>query len=87
MVFWDSRTQHCGTGPLKGRLNPKQRAVIYTCYTPTSEITETDRKKKIHAIETGRTTNHWPHKPKMFPKNPRTYGKALPIVKKLDSLN
>ena len=23
---------------------------------------------------------HWPHKPKLFPKNPRTYGGPLPNI-------
>ena len=27
-----------------------------------------------------RMTTHWPHKPKLFPKNPRTYGGPLPDV-------
>ena len=78
LVFWDSRTIHCGVEANKGRANPKLRAVIYTCYTPRKLIKESDLKKKIKAFEELRTTNHWPHKPKLFGKMPRTYGNTIP---------
>lgn len=36
--------------------------------------------KKINAWKDLRTTSHWPHKPKLFPLNPHTYGKPLPEI-------
>ena len=36
--------------------------------------------KKINAWKTLRTTSHWPHKPKLFPLYPYTYGKPLPKI-------
>ncbi len=80
MVFWDSRTIHCGSEPLKTRKNEKIRCVAYLCYTPRNKATPSYIHKRINAFETLRTTSHWPHKPKMFPKTPRTYGAALPNI-------
>lgn len=81
MVLWDSRTIHCGVEPIKGRKNgPNFRNVVYTCYTPRALATPAILKKRIKAHEDMRTTNHWPHKPKLFTKYPRTYGNALPNV-------
>jgi len=77
IVFWDSRTIHCGQQPVKGREMPNMRCVVYLCYTPRDCATQTHLKKKIKAYEELRTTSHWPHKPKLFAKNPRTYGKQL----------
>ncbi len=34
-----------------------------------------------------RTTSHYPCNPKLFPKNPRTYGKELPTIKIIDKPN
>ena len=31
-----------------------------------------------------RMTSHWPHNVKLFPKYPRTYGKEIPEIEKLD---
>jgi ectoine hydroxylase-related dioxygenase (phytanoyl-CoA dioxygenase family) len=80
MVFWDSRTIHCGTEARKNRPNKKFRSVVYLCYQPRSQITPALLRKKIKAFNELRTTNHWPSKPKLFAKNPRTYGKELPII-------
>ncbi len=77
MVFWDSRTIHCGVEASKNRKSKKPRAVIYLCYTPRRLATATRIKKRILAFENMRTTNHWPHKPKLFPLKPRTYGAEL----------
>tara|TARA_B100001063_G_C16770650_1_gene561381 strand:- start:3812 stop:4012 length:201 start_codon:yes stop_codon:yes gene_type:complete len=41
-------------------------------------------KKKKKAFNELRTTNHWPCKPKLFPKNPRTYGNPMPEVKAIN---
>jgi hypothetical protein len=80
MVFWDSRTIHCGVEAMKGREHINLRAVIYLCYMPKNLAMPSAIKKRIKAFEELRTTSHWPHKVKLFPKNPRTYGGVLPEV-------
>lgn len=80
LVLWDSRTIHCGKEPEQTRPEPNYRCVIYTCYTPRNRASFSSINKKIHAWNNLRTTSHWPHKPKMFPKFPHTYGKPLPNV-------
>lgn len=80
MVFWDSRTLHCGVEAMRGRETENYRCVAYLCYTPRKLATKANIKKKIKAYEECRTTNHWPHKPKLFPKVPRTYGAELKEV-------
>ena len=77
MVLWDSRTIHCGVGPLKDRGKENFRCVIYLCYTPKSKASKKVIDKRIKAFEDIRMTNHWPHKPKLFSKLPRTYGEEL----------
>lgn len=87
LVLWDSRTMHCGSESIKGRLNPKIRAVVYLCYHPRSYISNADLNKKLKAHQELRTTNHYPAKPKLFPKVPRTYGKVLPEITPADPPN
>jgi hypothetical protein len=84
IVFWDSRTIHCGAEAIKGRSNPNIRAVIYLCYTPSIMCNEKNRKKRIDAFESLRTCNHVPHKIKLFGKSPRTYGGPLPEITNID---
>jgi hypothetical protein len=56
---------------MKGREKEDMRVAAYVCYTPRKWATEKDLKRKMaHFIE-GRTTTHWPHAPKAFPKGPR----------------
>jgi hypothetical protein len=94
LVLWDSRTVHQGMEPMKDRTKPNIRCVPYICMTPASLATQTQLKKRIKYFEEQRTTNHWPHKIKVFPEFPRTYGNKLlqvdkdtleitPIMKKL----
>jgi len=80
LVLWDSRTIHCGIEPLKERSNPNFRAIIYLCYLPRSLATTKQLEKKRKAFESLRTTSHWPCNIKLNNKNPRTYGKILPIT-------
>ena len=80
MVFWDSRTIHCGTEPLRNRKNKNLRNVAYICMTPRNRATKSMINKKQKAFNDLRMTSHWPHKPKLFPKNPRTYGEPLPNI-------
>jgi hypothetical protein len=75
LVFWDSRTIHCGVEAMRGRILPTFRAVIYLCYIPKCLFSKADKNKRKKAFENLRTTNHWGTK--LFPKNPRTYGKEL----------
>jgi len=80
MVFWDSRTIHCGTEPMKKRENKNLRNVAYICMTPRDRASDAMLNKKRKAFKDLRMTSHWPHKPKLFPKNPRTYGNPLPNI-------
>ncbi len=80
MVFWDSRTIHCGSEAFKTRKEPNFRAIVYLCYLPRSTATEANIKKKIKAFEELRTTNHYPQKPKLFSKEARTYGGPVPDI-------
>ncbi len=80
IVLWDSRTIHMGKEPLKTRNNQNFRCVAYLCYTPREWATESDLKKKRLAFKNLRTTTHLPHKPKLFPLKPRTYGAPLPDI-------
>lgn len=84
MVFWDSRTIHCGVEPRKNRENTTFRCVVYLCYMPRILSNEKELKKKIKAFEEMRMTSHWPCKVKLFPKMPRTYGAE---VKEIVALN
>ena len=80
LVLWDSRTIHCGVESLKGREKKNFRSVIYICMTPRSKCSVKDLEKKKKAFEEMRMTTHWPHKPKLFPKSPRTYGNEIPPI-------
>ena len=61
------------------------RVVSYLCYTPRDFATENMLKKKINAFENMRTTSHCPHKPKLFPLKPRTYGQVLAPIADIQS--
>ena len=80
LVFWDSRTIHCGIEADARREKPNLRAVIYLCYMPRSLCNEANLKKKQKAFNENRTTNHYPCKISLFPKEPRTYGGVLPEI-------
>ena len=77
IVYWDSRTIHCGQEAMKTRAEPNTRNIVYVCYTPRKLATKATLTKKQKAFNEMRTTNHWPHKPKLFPVNPRTYGQEI----------
>ena len=84
LVCWDSRTIHCGIEASKTRATPNLRAVVYLCYMPRELCSKVNLKKKQKALEELRTTSHWPSNPKLFGKNPRTYGGAIPEITKID---
>ena len=87
-LFPSSRTVHCGqlaltTEDLPLDLQKEQRIhrnVVYVCMKPRKYATEANLRKKRKAFDQLRMTTHWPHKPKLFPVNPRTYGGPLPNV-------
>lgn len=80
VVLWDSRNVHQGMEPQKGRAQPNIRCTPYLCMTPAAFASQRQLKKRIDLFEKRRTSNHWPHKIKVFPETPRTYGKAIPRV-------
>jgi hypothetical protein len=82
LVFWDSRTVHCGVEATMGRTSPNFRAIIYLCYLPRHLYSAAEIRKRKKAFLELRTTNHWGKK--LFGKNPRTYGKELPLITKIN---
>jgi hypothetical protein len=77
LVFWDSRTIHCGVEASKTRQIPNFRAIIYLCYMPRELCSKANLKKKQKAFDELRTTTHYPCNIKLFSKKPRTYGKIV----------
>jgi ectoine hydroxylase-related dioxygenase (phytanoyl-CoA dioxygenase family) len=76
MVFWDSRTIHCGTNPSKLRESPNFRLVAYVCYKPRDNSNKQlpkQLKKKQTAFTSLRMTTHTPDNVKLFPVNPNCY--------------
>ncbi len=84
LVFWDSRTIHCGIEANKQRASANIRAVIYLCYMPRSISNEVNLKKKQKAFDELRATSHYPCIIKLFPKTPRTYGGTMPIISQIE---
>lgn len=84
LVFWDSRTIHCGIEASKTRAVPNLRAVIYLCYMPRSMCNAVNIKKKQKAFAELRSTTHYPCKIKLFPKTPRTYGGEIPEITQIN---
>jgi len=58
LVFWDSRTIHCGVEAKKNRPTQNLRAVIYLCYMPRKLCSNANLKKKQKAFQELRTTSH-----------------------------
>jgi hypothetical protein len=83
MVFWDSRTIHCGIPPAKGRAESNFRCVVYLCYTPRLLASEAELQKKRRAFEEMRMTSHWPHKIRLFGLTPRSNGAEIKQVSAL----
>lgn len=81
VVYWDSRTLHCGRESLKGRAKSNFRCVVYICMVPRKVVTKSKiMEKRIKAYKERRMTSHWPQQCKLFGKQPQTYGKPLPTV-------
>jgi len=84
-VFWDSRTLHYGNPVQKNASdNYNYRCVVYICMTPRSLATGKDLEKRKKIFEDLRMTSHWPHKPRLFPKVPQTYGKKILDIADID---
>lgn len=67
LVLWDSRTAHGVRPALPDRAHPgRWRLVVYTCNGPRALASEAVLAKKRAAVETGRTTNHWPFQRNVF---------------------
>ena len=79
LILWDSRTIHHNQPPAKG--NPKQRACVYVCMTPRAKATPKNIEKRQSAFTNLRMTTHWPHTVRLFPENPRHYGKLEALSK------
>ena len=86
LVLWDSRVLHYGSKALRERENPNFRAVVYLCYTPRSLCTKANLSRKIKIFENRgnkgylRTSNHWPHRPTMFPELPYIRNGVVPDI-------
>ncbi len=80
LVLWDSRTIHSGRESLRGRPQINERYVVYVCMTPRHKATQANRRKLCRAFYEMRMTGHSPHRPLLFPRRPRTYGRPLPEV-------
>jgi ectoine hydroxylase-related dioxygenase (phytanoyl-CoA dioxygenase family) len=85
MILWDSRTFHQGIEPRKTREKQNFRGIVYVCMTPRKWSDDKNLLKKQKAFNEMRLTTHWPHKVKLFPKNPRTYGKDIENIGELDN--
>jgi len=78
VFLWDSRTFHQGAEPSKSRKVKNTRLCAYVCYTPRKWASQRNLLRKQKLFKEGRTTSHWPHRPRAFGKKPRTYGNPLP---------
>ena len=77
-VFWDSRLVHYGNPVEKTSPdNYNYRCVVYICMTPRSFANKKELEKRKKIFNELRMTSHWPHKVKLFPKIPRTYGNEI----------
>lgn len=84
MVLWDSRAVHYAVdGKTAAEWANKDfentfRSVIYVCMVPREKCTQKNQEKRKKLFSELRTTSHWPHEPKAFPKTPRSYGREDP---------
>ena len=66
--------------PLKTRKEPNFRLVSYVCMTPRKWCSEEILEIRRNAFENLYMTTHCPHRTKVFPKVPRTFGRHVPEV-------
>lgn len=82
IILWDSRTVHWAARPAKSM--DHCRMAVYLCYVPRNRAAKKDIEKKRTAFDERRMTSHWPAQPKLFPKQPRTYGNVEILEKFTD---
>lgn len=84
-VFWDSRLVHYGN-PVE-KTSPDNfnfRCVVYICMTPRNFASKKELEKRKKVFSELRMTSHWPHKVRLFPKIPQTYGKKIKEISNID---
>ena len=67
LVIWDSRTVHCGMGPIKDRKNDNFRCISYLSYSPRSKCDKETLKEKIKGFNEMKTSNHYANRATFFP--------------------
>jgi len=82
IILWDSRTVHWAARPAKSQEHC--RMAVYLCYVPRNKADKKAIEKKRKAFDERRMTSHWPAQPRLFPKQPRTYGNAEILEKFTD---
>ena len=81
-VFWDSRTLHYGNPVQKNACDEfNYRCAVYVCMVPRNLANKKSLDKRQKIFNELRMTSHWPNKPTLFSKFPRTYGKPLKEIK------
>lgn len=71
LVLWDSRTVHqSGRMALPAETERHDRHVVYVCQTHIDRCTPSTLQKRRKYAAEGRSTAHWPHHVKVFPKGP-----------------
>jgi hypothetical protein len=82
-LVWSSRTLHYAEA-IDTTLNDDpaaHRMCVYVCMLPKKYATTAELKKKKEALNTLRTTSHWPCiKLSLNPLQPRTYGSDKRVV-------
>ena len=85
IVYWDSRTIHCGQEALENRSKPNIRCVSYLCYMPRYTSTPLNLKRKQQAFKELITTTHWANKPVFNEELPRHYKNNLKKITKIQN--
>ena len=75
LVIWDSRTVHCGMGPIKDRKNNNFRCISYLSYSPRSKCDEGILKEKIIGFNKMKTSNHYANRATFFQTLSNKYSK------------
>ena len=70
LVLWDSRTIHCGLGPMSNRSEKNIRCVVYLCYVPRTHANPEILEEKKNLYLEGYATNHNPCRLIPLPKTP-----------------
>lgn len=71
MVFWDSRTIHCGKQASPQRAQANFRCAVYICMLPRHLIDYNQLRMKRDAFNNLRMTSHWANRTILFPLQPR----------------